>query len=172
MIEYIKSPDPFYRIEAMKITDREGVIDVFNYFIENSYATFFTERTEYDLFGRFMAITRNFPSVVITIPNGKIVGFAFMHKYHPAPALSKTAEITYFIMPEHTGKKLGSAILAEFEKEASSKGITQILASITSLNQGSIRFHESHGFTKCGEFKQIGLKDDQLFSVIWMQKMI
>lgn len=172
MIDYIISPDPFYRIEAMTSEHRDGVIDVFNYFIENSFATFFTERADYDLYQRFIAITRDFPAVVITVPDGRVVGFAFMHRYHPAPALTRAAEITYFILPGHSGKKLGSTILSAFEKEAVEKGITQILAAITSLNPGSLSFHEKHGFKRCGHFREIGLKDGKEFDVIWMQKSI
>jgi phosphinothricin acetyltransferase len=55
---------------------------------------------------------------------------------------------------------------------AGEKGITSILAGISSLNSASIAFHKKQGFQECGRFLKIGRKWGQDFDVVWMQKMI
>jgi L-amino acid N-acyltransferase YncA len=80
--------------------------------------------------------------------------------------------ITYFMRPEQTGKGVGSLMLEYLVEEAKKKGISSILASISSLNETSLRFHQKHGFGECDRFRQVGKKKGKFFDVIWMQKML
>ena len=88
------------------------------------------------------------------------------------PAFRYAAEITCFIRPDLTGKGLGSEMLARLEEIGKEQGITTILASISSLNEGSIRFHARHCFYKCGRFAGVGVKKGVIFDTIRMQKFI
>ena len=45
-------------------------------------------------------------------------------------------------------------MLARLEDEGKQQGITTILASISSLNEESIRFHANHGFTDAAGSKE------------------
>jgi L-amino acid N-acyltransferase YncA len=156
------------------ITAAEGnaIIDIFNYYIENSYAAYPEHPVPYAFFGMFLEICRNYPSVIIKDPDGTVAGFGMLRPHNPMPAFSRTAEITYFIRPDLTGKGLGSRMLAVLEEEGRKKGICTILASISNLNEGSIRFHRKHGFSECGRFEKVGMKKGVVFDTIWMQKFI
>jgi phosphinothricin acetyltransferase len=48
-------------------------------------------------------------------------------------------------------------------------GVDTFLAHISSLNEGSIRFHLRHGFTECGRFRCVGRKRGHDFDMVWMQ---
>jgi phosphinothricin acetyltransferase len=63
-------------------------------------------------------------------------------------------------------------MLACLETEGRKKGISVILASTSSLNEGSIRFHAKNGFTECGRFRNVGKKRGTFFDTVWMQKLI
>ena len=158
-----------YSLEEMSDQHRHAVVDIFNYFIVHGFAAYPEEPVGYDLFDRFSEMTRGYPSVVVKEDSGKVVGFAFLHPYHSASTLRRTAEITYFIVPEHTRKGLGTAILERFVEEAQELGVDAILASISSRNEESIRFHRKNGFHKCGRFRKVGRKFGEDFDVIWMQ---
>ena len=95
-----------------------------------------------------------------------------LRAYHPFPVFSKTAEISYFIRPEWTGKGLGDTLLACLIQKAKLKGIHSILASIASLNEPSLQFHKKHGFIECGRFREVGEKKGQIFDVVYMQKRL
>ncbi|CAO0821143.1 hypothetical protein DFAR_2150009 [Desulfarculales bacterium] len=49
-------------------------------------------------------------------------------------------------------------------------GIDTILASISSRNDGSRRFHHRHGFEQAKCFLKVECKHGQDFDVAWMQK--
>ena len=67
---------------------------------------------------------------------------------------------------------MGKKLLGFLEKGAVEKGITNILANISSLNPRSIDFHKKNGFVECGRFKNVGRKKGQLFDTVWMQKVL
>jgi len=114
-------------------------------------------------------MTQGYPAIVVC-DDGQVVGFAMLHPYHGATTFKRTAEITYFLRPDHTRKGLGACILNEFLHQAQSIGADTLLACISSLNLASIRFHQKHGFRECGRLVRIGRKFGQDFDVVWMQK--
>jgi len=153
-------------------SDREGIIDIFNYYIGHGFAAFPEQAVPYGFFGFFLEACKDYPSVVLRDPAGRVLGFGLLHAHNPMPVFRHTAEVSYFIRPELTGKGLGSRILAQLEREGNRQGITTILASISSLNDGSIRFHEQHGFIERGRFIGVGVKNGISFDTVWMQKDI
>ncbi len=48
-------------------------------------------------------------------------------------------------------------------------GITNFMAHVSSLNPGSVRFHLAHGFTDCGRFLNVGVKNGRSFDMVWLQ---
>jgi phosphinothricin acetyltransferase len=161
-----------YSISPISIQDRESIIDIFNYYVENSFAAYPEKKFPYQAFDMFLQMSNGFPTGSIKDRNGRIVGFGMLRAYNPIPTFSRTAEVTYFMHPDHTGKGLGKMLLDSLEKGAVKKGITSILANISSLNPRSIEFHQKNGFMECGRFKKVGNKNGREFDTVWMQKML
>jgi L-amino acid N-acyltransferase YncA len=158
-----------YSFEEMAEEHRIGVIDVFNWYVTNSFAAYPADPVDYGFFDRFLDVSHGYPAVVIKDDAGTIVGFAFLHPYQVGRTFRRAAEITYFILPEHTGKGLGTRMLERFKPAAKEQGIDTLLANISSRNDGSLRFHRKNGFEQCGRFRRIGEKFGEDFDVVWMQ---
>jgi len=124
------------------------------------------------MFDMLLDMSNGLPTGSIRDRKDKIIGFGMLRSHNQLPVFSQTAEVTYFIHPDHTGKGLGIMLLAHLEKGAVGEGITNILASISSLNTRSIEFHKKNGFVECGRFKKIAMKKGHIFDIIWMQKML
>lgn len=161
-----------YRISPISAEDREPIIDIFNHYVENSFAAYPDTKLPYQAFDMLLQMSNGYPTGSLRDPDGKIIGFGMLRTHNPMPAFSHTAEVTYFIHPDHTGKGLGKILLDSLEKGAVEKCITTILANISSLNPDSIAFHQKNGFIECGRFKKVGKKRGQEFDTIWMQKML
>ena len=159
-------------LEPMTAADRMPVIDIFNFYIENSFAAYLDRKVPYDFFDIFLKAGEGYSAIVAKNETGEVVGFGMLRAYHPFPVFSKTAEISYFIKPEWTGKGVGDLMLTHLIRKAEGKGITSLLASISSLNTPSISFHKKNGFMECGRFKKIGEKKGLVFDVVYMQKML
>jgi L-amino acid N-acyltransferase YncA len=162
------------RFEKMGEGDREAVIDLFNYYIENSFAAYPERKVSYGLFDQFLQLTNGYPA--FTVRDGesedRVVGFAFLRPYHSLSEFQRAAEITYFLEPAYTGRGIGSRVLEQISGEAMRKGIDTILANVCSLNESSIRFHEKRGFETCGRLKRVAKKKGQDLDAVWMQKIL
>jgi phosphinothricin acetyltransferase len=161
-----------YHFEPLSEEHRQPVIDIFNHYVSNSYAAFLEVPLSYRFFNRFLEITSGYPAIVAKQASGKVVGFAFLRAYHPAETFRRTAEITYFILPDHTRRGLGTALLEHLVRAARAIGIDSILAPISSRNQPSLHFHLRQGFKECGRFPQVGKKFGEDFDVVWMHLRI
>lgn len=157
--------------EQMSIKHKKDIIDIFNYYIDNSFSAYPDRILSYEFYDRFLEMTKNYPAFSIQIKN-KIVGFCFLRAYNPFPTFQETAEITYFIDKDYTRKGIGKIALNKIEIEARQRGIKTILASIASENQQSLDFHKKNGFKECGRFKRIIKKNGKQFDIVWMQKWL
>ncbi|MBN2734392.1 MAG: N-acetyltransferase [Methanomicrobiaceae archaeon] len=161
-----------FTYQKISESDRKGVTDIFNYYIENSFAAYPEGKVPYEFFDNFLAIAAKYPSVSVRDDKGEAAGFGMLRPHSPFPSFSHTADITYFIRPDSTGKGIGKKILEILENDGRKLGISVILAGISSKNPGSINFHSKNGFTKCGVFPDIGKKHGEFFSEVWMYKKI
>jgi L-amino acid N-acyltransferase YncA len=160
-----------YQFEVMTEEYRREVMDILNYYVEHSFAAYFETKLPYEFFSKFLEMTKGYPAYVIK-NNVRVIGFCFLRAYNPLPVFRKTAEITYFIEKNEVGKGIGKEALGLLEKKAHEMGIKHLLASISSPNEQSLRFHIRNGFIECGRFRNIGTKNGESFDVVWMQKDI
>ena len=151
---------------------RQAVIDIFNFYVENSFAAFPEQKLPYPMFDMLLSMSRNYPSGVIQNQDGKVVGFGMLRAHNPMPAFLHTAEVSYFIDPAHTGNGIGKRLLDHLEERGRAQGIMSLLACISSKNPGSITFHARNGFVECGRFKAVAKKKGVSFDTVWMQKML
>jgi L-amino acid N-acyltransferase YncA len=157
-------------LENLNVDHRIPVMDIFNYYIENSFAAYPENKLPYEVFDMFLGVAQKYPSVVAKDESGQVAGFGMLRSYHAMAAFQRTAEISYFVAPGRTGQGLGKVLLNYLEAEAGEMGIDTILADISSLNEGSISFHRKNGFGECGRFEKVGRKFGRDFDQVWMQK--
>lgn len=151
---------------------RQGFLDILNHYILTSPAAFPDQPVPESFFDRFLTFAETHPACAIMSKDEQMVGFALLHSYHWASTFNRVAEITYFLRPEYTRNGLGKAALDWLIERAKPLGIDRILACISSLNQPSLEFHLKNGFTICGRFPQVGLKNGQDFDLVWMVRKI
>jgi phosphinothricin acetyltransferase len=152
--------------------DGRQIIDIFNHYVENSFAAYPESRVPYEFFELFLKMSAGYPFLAAKDGSDNVLGFGLLRPHNPLPAFRRTAEITCFIAPEHTRRGIGGQILDRLLDEAREMGITALLASISSLNPGSLAFHRKKGFQECGRFVDAGRKKGRDFDEVWMQRMV
>jgi len=161
-----------YKLRDRAPEDGEAILAIFNHYVTSSPAAYFTEPVDSRFLGMLGQAAAGFPWLVIEDAAGAVAGFGLLHRYHPAPAFKQTAEVTYFIGPQHTRRGLGQRLLTAMEERARRRGITMLLASVASANEASLNFHRKQGFTECGRLKRVGRKFGRDFDVVWLQKSL
>ena len=159
--------------EVMNEKHQKDVMEIFNYYVENSTAAFPSKTLPEQFYAALLKKSEGYPAYsLVDTETNTVAGFCQLSAYSPFPTFSKTACLTYFLSPEYTGKGIGSQCLAKLESEAKQMNITHLIAEISSENAGSIHFHVKHGFAVAGELHDIGEKLGRKFGVVYMEKAI
>ncbi|KKG14926.1 phosphinothricin acetyltransferase [Methanosarcina sp. 2.H.T.1A.6] len=165
-----------YLIREATAEDISGMLEVFNYYVENSFAAYIETPVGPEFFQAVQSQNEqdgneHFPFYVIE-EMGKIIGLGALRPYFPFPNFRHTGVVSYFILPGHTRKGLGSGMLDKLCTEASKKKMKSLLANVSSKNEASLNFHLKHGFIECGKFREVGTKYGKYFDIVWLQKFL
>ena len=160
-----------YSIRLAKDKDGQAVVNIFNYYIKNSFAAYPDRKTGHDFFVMTKQMSRGYAYYVIEADK-KVIGFGFMSPYRSDKVFKRTAYLTYFILPDHTRKGLGKRLLNILIKAARGIGVDNMVVSISSANESSLAFHKKHGFNECGVLKRVGRKFGKDFDVVFMQRFV
>lgn len=159
-------------IRLAQDTDKEQVISILNYYIQNSMAAYPQTPVPPQAWEGLKSLCRDGNLWVAEIPDKGVVGFAMLKWYMGKESFTHTAETGYFLLPGNTGSGIGTLLLKTLEATAKQLGITTLVANISSLNPESLAFHAKLGFSECGRLRSVGKKNDQFFDVVWVQKTI
>ncbi len=154
--------------------DTEGMLEIFNYYIENSFAAYLDTPAGPEFFhishGELNK-TEHSPFYVME-ENNRVVGIGILRPYFPFRNFQHTGTVSYFILPEYTRKGLGTMLLDALCQDAKKKNMRSLLANVSSKNQASLNFHLKNGFVECGRFKDVGTKFGEYFDIVWLQKFL
>ena len=151
-------------ITTLEKQDIEPCLEIYNYYIENSTATFEEERLTLEQFGeRVKGISDKYPFVVAK-EEGKVVGYAYLDVY--------TADFSIYIEHGFTSRGLGVALLSEIETRARQAGIKNLISIVTEENEPSEKFHLKNGFEKIGTLTDVGVKFGKSLGVTYFQKKL
>ena len=144
----------------------------YNYYIENSTATFETEPLSLEEFtARVEQITSRYPWIVMETEEG-IAGYAYLGPFIARSAYDWTAEISLYLDQKQRYHGYGKLLFEEIIRIAREEGFRSLISVITSENKPSIALHEDLGFVKSGEFPAFGYKFDKWLGVSCYTKEI
>jgi L-amino acid N-acyltransferase YncA len=162
------------KIEFEEVTEPDFKIikEIYDYYIEHSTATYYTEKISIEELKEFIRCgDKKYKSFLIKAEN-KCCGFCYFGQYKKRQAYDRTAEISIYLKPESTGKGIGSIALPFLETMARDNGISVLIGIISGDNENSIKLFERNGYEKCGHFRQIGEKFNKILDVVSYQKII
>ena len=160
------------QLNPISTDDATAIVELFNHYVEHGFAAFAEQPLPVAFFAKLLESVAGRPTIAAKDAAGRLLGFGLLRPHGPFPTTAHVAEITYFVAPDCTGQGIGARMLETLEREARPQGIRTILAPISSLNTGSLAFHQKHGFEEVGRFRGACIKQGTTFDVVWMQKDI
>jgi L-amino acid N-acyltransferase len=157
------------KIREMQESDKDPVMRIFNHYAATSFAAYPDGPLPPQFFGH---ILEGSVSAVVLEDEDGVSGFGLLKPFLPFPVFRRTGILTYFIAPEAAGKGMGSRLLERLNGDAKKKGMTMLVANMSSKNEASIRFHRHHGFAEAGNLAGVGEKFGEPFGVLWMQRAV
>jgi phosphinothricin acetyltransferase len=152
--------------------DLPEVKNIYDWYIENSTATFHTEPISIDQLKEFIYIGHPLYNAYIIYLDKEIAGYCYLTNYKKRQAYDRTAEVTLYLKPDFCRKGIGQVSLDFLQGKANENGLKNLIGIISGDNSGSIALFSKAGFTKCAHFKNVGEKFGKLLDIVAFQKEI
>jgi L-amino acid N-acyltransferase YncA len=154
--------------------DVAAITAIYGHHVLTSTGTFEeTPPSEGEIAARIGAVRALKLPYLVAEDGGHVTGFAYASAFRPRPAYRYTAEDSVYIHPDHMGRGVGKALVAEVIAVCAVLGVRQMIAVIgDSANAGSIGLHRSLGYEDAGVGRAFGFKFGRWVDVVWMQKTL
>jgi phosphinothricin acetyltransferase len=149
----------------------KSIIEIYNWAVENTTATFDTQIKTLDTYQEFLTSFNRLPLTVIT-DDSIVLGWACLKPYSSRAAYDDTVELSVYIDPNSHGKGLGSEMMKDLIIRAKDLGLHTILSRVTTESAPSIKLHEKFDFINIGVMREVGLKFNRRCDVAWMQLIL
>ena len=161
-------------IRTARIEDTEAILEIVNDAILNTTAIYdYDVRTLNEQLDWFREKgQQNFPVIVATDENDKVLGFGTYGSFRLKAGYKFTVEHSVYVREGFSGKGIGKLILSELIEVAKKQKLHTIIGLIDTDNAGSIVFHEKFGFEKAGVLKEAGYKFEKWLDVQLMQLLL
>lgn len=139
------------KVRDASIEDLPRIVEIYNASIPSRRATAdlepvtVEERTNW--FQHYQEANR--PLCVLEI-QGTIAGWAGLSSFYGRAAYQKTAEISFYVAPEHQRKGFGKCLVETLIEQCPSLNVTTLVAFVFAHNLPSIRLLEGLEFTRWG----------------------
>ena len=153
------------------IADAAELLSIYAQYIDTAITFETALPTVEEFTARVRGITEKYPYLAWT-ENGRILGYAYAHKFGEREAYSITAELSVYVDQDSRGKGIAAQLYDELLKRLKERGIEKVIAIITLPNDPSVKLHEKFGFEKEGELKAAGRKNGAYWSVGYYSKFL
>ena len=147
--------------------DAEGILSIYQPYIENTSFTFETETPSLDAFKeRINTYLISFPWLVCEI-NGIIAGYTYGGKHRERTAYQWCVESSIYIHDDFQKHGIGKALYSALIEILSKQGFRNVYAVINLPNDRSVQFHENCGFEYFATYEKVGYKLGKWKNVGW-----
>jgi phosphinothricin acetyltransferase len=161
-------------IRSVKHSDASRLVDIYNYYIANSTATFETEPVSSEqMISRIKNIEENLlPWLVTEDKNGNILGYAYASKWKERNAYKHSVEITVYLDHNIPAQGLGTQLYTALFGNLKNLDIHAAMAGISLPNEASIALHEKFAMHKVAHFQEVGKKFGKWIDVGYWQVVL
>lgn len=152
--------------------DIREISTIYNYYIENTTITFEEEPISDDEMGkRINEIVPSYPWLVYEY-NETVLGYAYATRWRARAAYRHSVELSIYISKDNLGKGIGKKLYETILAELRKTDVHAVIGGMSLPNEPSEKLHESLGFKKMAEFKEVGYKFQKWIDVGYWELII
>lgn len=159
-------------IRAATSSDAPAIAEIYNWYIANSCCTFEEEPlSDAQMAQKLACVDVDKPWVVLE-EEGVLLGYAYASIWKARAAYDRSREVTVYLRRDAAGDGRGRQLYQHLIDELRNEPIHSLIASIALPNASSVALHESLGFTKAGQFSEVGYKFGEFVDVGYWQLIL
>ncbi|AIQ63668.1 acetyltransferase [Paenibacillus stellifer] len=146
--------------------------EIYNHYVKHTTVSFHTEPLTVE------EMTRNtlhgdsrFASYAV-MQDERMQGYILITRHKNKQAYDVTGEISVYLKPEATGRRIGRPALQFIEQKAAENGFHSLVATICSENGPSRQFFERNGYEQSAYYREIGQKFGRWLDIVVYQKLV
>lgn len=166
-------------IRYAKVEDAAKILEIYSYYVEKTAISFEYDVPTLEEFSNRIKNTLSKYPYLVAVENGKIIGYSYAGVFKARAAYNHCVEVTVYVEKGHKRTGTGRALYAALTDELVKRGITNLYACVAVcdtedeyLTNDSWHFHEKMGFTKVGRFHKCGIKFNNVYDMIWLEKIL
>lgn len=153
--------------------DAAELARIYNHYVAETVVTFETEPVHERDMARRIIETHAAPLPwLVAETAGEISGYAYASKWKGRCAYRYAVESTIYLDPTQTGMGIGTTLYTALVEAIREHDMHAVIGGIALPNDASIRLHERLGFTKVGQFEEVGFKQERWVDVGYWQLLL
>jgi phosphinothricin acetyltransferase len=163
-----------YIFEECKEEYLSQILEIYNYYVLNSTATFHIKPLTISEMGELVFFDNPIFKTFVIWDDKKteICGYVILNRYSKREAYNTTAEVSVYLRHDFTSRGLGKVAADFIENYAKENGFHALLGIICTENEKSINLVEKRNYQKCGYLKETGKKFGKYLDVAIYQKLL
>lgn len=158
--------------EEMSDKFLDGALELYNYYIHNSTATFHKHTFSVpEMKGLILFRDKRYRTFAV-LDDGTFGGYVTLCPFDIREAYDSTAEVTVYLDSAHISQGIGGRSLRYIEKFAQAGGFHALVARVCGENSKSLRLFEKNGYLKCAAYKEVGEKFGRKLDLVCFEKII
>ena len=161
------------RLALATAEDAADILTLYGWYVENSTATFQITPPTLPQYRQWVADTLAVaPLLTARDADGRLLGFACAHRYHPREAFDWSCETTIYCAPDARGTGAAAALYGALLQALTQQGWWNAYGVLADPNPASERFHAKQGFVCEGRSPRTGYKFGRwLGTSVWCKQL-
>ena len=162
------------KYKKAELNDLVNIIDIYNSIIDEGGYTADLDKFTFEQKINWFKETNEFPcGIYILLDNIETIGYFYFSPWRKGRrALSKTAELSFYLKSKYRSKGIGHKIIEWALIEARNNGLTELLAILLDRNSRSKSLLEKHNFKSSGYLHNVAAINDNLYGQWIMQRSV
>jgi len=159
-------------IRAATTADAAAICAIYNHYVLSTTITF--EEVAVPPAEMESRIGETLPSLpwLVWEQDGGMRGYAYASKWKGRCAYRHSAEVTVYLDPESTGRRIGTQLYTALLADLRERKFHTAIGGIAQPNAASVALHERLGFRKVAHFEQVGWKFGRWIDVGYWQLLL
>ena len=139
------------KLSVAEKADAAEILNIYNWYVLHHTATFQITPSTLEEYEQWVENTNALvPLLLARDAEGKLLGYACAHRYHPREAYSWDVESTIYCAPDARGLGVGDTLYRALLEVLDAMGYWNVYALVADPNPASERLHEKFGFVCVG----------------------
>ncbi|WP_073586640.1 GNAT family N-acetyltransferase [Vibrio quintilis] len=162
------------KIREVRPEDAGEFVNIYNHYVENTTITFEEAGISAEMMRqRIEKVAGAGLPWLVAESDGVVIGYAYVSPWHSRSAYRFTVESSVYVSLDARGKGTGKQLYLALIDRLSKTEVRHIMGVVALPNERSVGLHETLGFRKVGEMKEIGFKFNRLITVsLWQYTFV